>query len=700
MTTKSVFMLAAATAGMVATAEVWDVKFTLKTVENGQRTSVTIKGAWDDSVAGQYSFWNDKTKVPLKDVEFATTKPANYGRSNQALNAQLLWGALDKPDGVLVAAGFGTYKRESGQVAGTYGGMPASGTWSIKRSTKTFDKLNKANGAVDTAANQAAKKAAQDFLANAMSATDVIKKAEEASAKCDEDAAKLAEVAEKLTAAEGQVADLQTKAEEAAAAQQQAEAAQAKAEAAQKQAEEAVAAAEQKADATQAELEAAQKQVAETKAAAEAAQKQADEAAALAEQKQADLEAAEKQVAELEASNNVMSNALATLNDAASNTGVVIQVQDTYQAEIKQYGDTAVAKFLQEQALDTTLVPNVTNAVLAISNELATAKATLATAQDTLADMQAFDIKDYASISYSNNLETVLYPQYEVITNETWRNAQLDDAADDMVKGTNDTYVAWTNAYTTLTNAEAYAAQLQKDADQAWRDFKKSGGWGGSWTLDLYIDATNQVAATNAVIAEVYGPSNDLKKAAYDDANQKIADFLAGKDIDALKAEIKSENDKLAAVMKEWGAYTVDNFHNVVIPGQEKIVDEQTTKRADLIATLNGYKAAGYIADFEDDTRPVYPFDQAAWDANYKAKVTDVQESIAKLEIVLQKCRDNIKAAQELAELLGVADSLNSEDFVKYLQDTVFPWALTDKDYAPVAIAAAAEYGITLTEIK
>ena len=54
MTTKSVFMLAAATAGMVATAEVWDVKFTLKTVENGQRTSVTIKGAWDDSVAGQY----------------------------------------------------------------------------------------------------------------------------------------------------------------------------------------------------------------------------------------------------------------------------------------------------------------------------------------------------------------------------------------------------------------------------------------------------------------------------------------------------------------------------------------------------------------------------------------------------------------------------------------------------------------------
>ena len=677
MTTKSVFMLAAATAGMVATAEVWDVKFTLKTVENGQRTSVTIKGAWDDSVAGQYSFWNDKTKAPLKDVEFATAKPANYGRSNQALNAQLLWGALDNPDGVLVAAGFGTYKRESGQVAGTYKGMPASGTWSIKRSTKTFDKLNKANGAVDTAANQAAKKAAQDFLANAMSATDVIKKAEEASAKCDEDAAKLAEVAEKLTAAEGQVADLQTKAEEAAAAQQQAEAAQAKAEAAQKQAEEAVAAAEQKADATQAELEAAQKQVAETKAAAEAAQKQADEAAALAEQKQADLEAAEKQVAELEASNNVMSNALATLNDAASNTGVVIQVQ----------------------ALNTTLVPNVTNAVLSLSNDLATAKATLATAQDTLADMQAFDVKDYASISYSNNLETVLYPQYEVITNETWRNAQLDDAADPMVVATNETYAAWTNAYTTLTNAEAYAAQLQKAADQAWRDFKKSGAWGGAWDIDMYIDATNQVAATNAVIAEVYGPSNDLKKAAYDDANQKIADFLAGKDIDALKAEIKSENDKLAAVMKEWGAYTVDNFHNVVIPGQEKIVDEQNTKIADLIATLNDYKTAGYIADFEDDTRPVYPFDQAAWDAYYKAQVTDVQDAIAKYEVVLQKCRDNIKAAQELAELLGVADSLNSEDFVKYLQDT-YKVELSDPDDAPVVIAAAAEYGITLTEVK
>ena len=49
--------------------------------------------------------------------------------------------------------------------------------------------------------------------------------------------------------------------------------------------------------------------------------------------------------------------------------------------------------------------------------------------------------------------------------------------------------------------------------------------------------------------------------------------------------------------------------------------------------------------------------------------------------------------------MLGVADSLNSEDFVKELQDT-YKVELSDPDDAPVVIAAAAEYGITLTEIK
>ena len=184
MTTKSMFMVAATAVGMVAVADVWDVKFTLKTVQNDKRTSVTIRGAWDDSVAGQYSFWDNKTKAPLKNVEFATANAATYrsGKS-QAINAQLVWGDLDNPEGLLVAAGFGSEKSESGQVAGTFGGKPASGTWSIKRSTRNFAALNKASGTVDTAGNLAAKKAAQEFLANAQNAAEVIKQGEEASAK-------------------------------------------------------------------------------------------------------------------------------------------------------------------------------------------------------------------------------------------------------------------------------------------------------------------------------------------------------------------------------------------------------------------------------------------------------------------------------------------------------------------------------------
>ena len=71
MTAKSIFLTAAAAAGMVAVADVWDIKFTLKTVQNDKKVSVTLKGAWDDAVDGQYSFWDNKTKVALKDVAFS-----------------------------------------------------------------------------------------------------------------------------------------------------------------------------------------------------------------------------------------------------------------------------------------------------------------------------------------------------------------------------------------------------------------------------------------------------------------------------------------------------------------------------------------------------------------------------------------------------------------------------------------------------
>ena len=151
--------------------------------------------------------------------------------------------------------------------------------------------------------------------------------------------------------------------------------------------------------------------------------------------------------------------------------------------------------------------------------------------------------------------------------------------------------------------------------------------------------------------------------------------------------------------MKEWGAYTVDNFHNTVIPGQEKTIEEQSAKRDELVAKLTEYKDNGYITDFEAETAPIAPFDQEKWNANYKTEVTDVKTAIATQDEVLAKCRDNIKAAQELAELLDVADSLNSDEFMKGLQES-YAGELADKDDAPVAIAAAAEHGITLKEIK
>ena len=46
MTTKSIVLTAVAAAGMVANAEVWDIKFSLKTVDNNKKTSVKIVGAY------------------------------------------------------------------------------------------------------------------------------------------------------------------------------------------------------------------------------------------------------------------------------------------------------------------------------------------------------------------------------------------------------------------------------------------------------------------------------------------------------------------------------------------------------------------------------------------------------------------------------------------------------------------------------
>ena len=642
MTTKSIVLTAVAAAGMVANAEVWDIKFSLKTVDNNKKTSVKIVGAYDDSTAGKYSFWYNKGAA-LKNVEFATDNVTSYGRSNKAQNAQLVWGDVSSPDGILIAGGFGSARSTSGQVAGMLGGIPASGTWTMKRSTKSFDAL--AKQAADVAANLAQEAAVKAYLDGAKSAAEVM------AGKADTDA-KIAEL----------TADAEKTAAELATAKADVEAAAAK-----------VAAAE-----------------ADAKAAADkVAAAQADAAAATEAN-----EELKKAIADLEAATNVLSEAVANLNDVTNNQGLVERTVTGYQQDVTDYIGYKVSKFWAEKNLKA-LDKNVTNAVAAVSNLLDKAQADLVAAQVRYDDMVAFDERRFDDISFAKDFiaETNNYTQ---ITNETWRNAQLA-AGSDLANGTNDTYTAWKGAggaYEVYTNATALLDARKKDLKDAKRSLIEAGSADTAYWQGEIETISNDVAKLQKD-ADAYKATNDVAEAEYNAALAKVQDFVAKKDIAASEAKQKDLEGKLNEFKAECGAYTVDAFHNEEIPGQEKAIQKLNDDIAEAKTAMQVFADEGVVASLTGDYA-LPPFDQKAWDDYYKANVDDVKANVAKWDDLLAIKASNIKAWKDLATIIKAEDRLNDAEWIADLQKDTFKYELDDKDEAPVVVAAAAEFGIEL----
>lgn len=188
MTNKTILMAFAAAAAFAASANVTEVKFTVKTSEvaTSSRGKVTtnvvskvINGLVDEN--GNHTFWSvkgygrNKVITTYQNTYFGLVNDSEAGR-RIGQNAELIWGEdAENPENILVAGAWGTATSKSGQVAGTFDGKPATGTWSARvNARKTYAELlakagvqqatNKATGVIDDlAADQ--KKAEEDLAA-------------------------------------------------------------------------------------------------------------------------------------------------------------------------------------------------------------------------------------------------------------------------------------------------------------------------------------------------------------------------------------------------------------------------------------------------------------------------------------------------------------------------------------------------------
>lgn len=187
MTTKAIMSVVAATFGLVASADVIEVKFTVKTEDEGKVVSKTISGYYDTDT-DKNVFWSvqkvngKNAKVAYENTYFGL---ANYTEAAKAKkfgqNAELIWG--DDNENVLVAGAWGKAASKSGQVAGMLDGVPATGTWSAKVKTKkTYAQLlaaaglsqaeNRENSVIDGAVADAKKAVADAEAAAAQKIAD------------------------------------------------------------------------------------------------------------------------------------------------------------------------------------------------------------------------------------------------------------------------------------------------------------------------------------------------------------------------------------------------------------------------------------------------------------------------------------------------------------------------------------------------
>ena len=151
MTAKTITLALAAATTAAAIADVVEVKFTVKTENDGKVAKKVISGVYD-TTADKHVFWTTATQknekgrkvkvnVPYADTYFGLVNDTTVARKI-GQNAELIWGDETDPENVLVAGAWGTSTSKSGQAAGILDGKPATGTWSAKVNKKmTYDQL-------------------------------------------------------------------------------------------------------------------------------------------------------------------------------------------------------------------------------------------------------------------------------------------------------------------------------------------------------------------------------------------------------------------------------------------------------------------------------------------------------------------------------------------------------------------------------
>ena len=649
MTTKSIVLTAVAAAGLVANAEVWDIKFSLKTVGNNKKTSVKIVGAYDDSTAGKYSFWYDKGAA-LKNVEFATDNVTSYGRSNKAQNAQLVWGDVSSPDGILIAGGFGSARSTSGQVAGVLDGVPASGTWTMKRSSKTFDALAKFQA--DTTANKEQEAKVAAFRKDASSFTK-----------------ELAQLRENAEASAAEIADLEQQVADATKAKADAETAKKAAEATAKDAADKVAAAE---------------------AAATAAQADAAAAAAATNELQ-------KALADLVAATNSLTDAVSYLNDVTNNEGLVNRIIDGYRADVTNYINLSVLKSAQAKA--DKLDKNVTNAMNTVSNELAVAEKDYNEAKDRYDNLLNYQAGTTNQITFAKDYTAEL-KNFETITNEVLcktKKRELTTAEENALKkwkgddGKGGSYGEYDAALKALEAAEEVLVTYTNNMAGAGKP-KDAAYYAQVDTYKADIEKKQKAVDEKKKVS-------DEDKAKYDDATQQLKELLdetAKKKSEAKQKKLLEDFDAFIAECDELTNKAlkeeIEAQNDTVTDLNKKVTDVKTKVAKYATGAGTAVNAKGYPNDA--------PYDQATWDKFYETESKNIKaitDRATDYDNDLATYESNINAWLNLATVVQMEETkLNDSTWVKTLQDKTFKTSLGKKAEAPVVVAAAAKWGISL----
>lgn len=138
MTSKLITTVVAATIAAAASATVYDVKFTVKTInDKGKFGTVTIQGAYDEATGLSY-FWDRKTKAPIAGASFGAEMNVTETGKKVLANAELVW---DNNKSALVVGSSGTDTSLTGNFGGMIDEVPAYGTYSFKASKKSIEKI-------------------------------------------------------------------------------------------------------------------------------------------------------------------------------------------------------------------------------------------------------------------------------------------------------------------------------------------------------------------------------------------------------------------------------------------------------------------------------------------------------------------------------------------------------------------------------